>query len=80
MKKLYELENNTWTAGLSVVSVHMGRRCSVGGWEKDRESYREECEEAGQDWSIGGSGCSGATEHCWRPVSKTAAAAGNVTE
>lgn len=67
-----------------MVSVHMVRRCSVGGWEKDRKSYREDCEEAWQDWCIGWAGCSGATEHYWRPVSKSAAAAAaaaeNVTE
>lgn len=56
-------------------SVHMGRRCSVAGEEKDRESCRERCEEAGQDWRIGGLGCSGASEPCRRPVSKSAAVA-----
>lgn len=64
-----------------MVSVHMWRRCSVGGWEKDRKSYGEECEEAAQDWCIAWAACSGATEHCWRPVSKSAAASvGSVTE
>lgn len=64
-----------------MVSVHMRRRCSVGGWEKDRESCREACEEAGQDWRIAGPGCSGAAVHCRRPVSKSAAAAdGSATE